>query len=122
MNWVDLGAVSDFPQNSISRVLVSKKNLLVANNNGDISVLRDKCPHQGASLSLGSIVNMRCAKFENGRPVFRSLGAAVQCPWHGWSFQLKDGQGIAKGNLKIRCFPVRLKGERIEIDLSSKKK
>ena len=56
MNWVDLGAVSDFPQNSISRVLVSKKDLLVANNNGDISVLRDKCPHQGAALSLGSIV------------------------------------------------------------------
>ena len=111
MNWLDLGAVSDFPQNSLTRVYMSKRDFLVANNNGDISVLRDKCPHQGAPLSLGSIVNMRCAKFENGRPVFGSLGAVVQCPWHGWSFQLRDSQGLAKGSRKIRSFSVRIKSK-----------
>jgi nitrite reductase (NADH) small subunit len=60
----------------------------------------DVCPHMGASLSGGFV--------ENG---------IVTCPWHAWRFRVTDGTWADNPRIKIGCYPVRVVGDDIQIQL-----
>ena len=47
---------------------------------GQVFALNDQCPHRGAPLSSGSV-----SAAADGRD-------CLQCPYHGWEFQVADGQ------------------------------
>lgn len=59
--------------------------------------LSDMCPHAGGSLSRGWV--------ERG---------AVQCPWHGWSFQLAPEDAPSDG---VTRYPVRVQDGEIQVEL-----
>ncbi len=131
---VDVGPVAAFPDGSIRPVVVGRRSLVVVHHAGCWHALRDRCPHQGAPLSRGRIVEQACAHLEQGRPVFGAAVPALQCPWHGWSFLLADGMhatgGIhAKGGIhatgtsaatataRVRSYPVRVVAGRVTIEM-----
>jgi nitrite reductase (NADH) small subunit len=60
----------------------------------------DVCPHMGASLGEGAV--------ENG---------IVSCPWHAWRFRLADGAWADYPRVKIGCYPVRIEGEEVQVEL-----
>jgi nitrite reductase (NADH) small subunit/3-phenylpropionate/trans-cinnamate dioxygenase ferredoxin subunit len=60
----------------------------------------DVCPHMGASLAGGDV--------EAG---------VVTCPWHGWRFRLADGVWADNPRLKIGCYPVRVVGDEIQVQV-----
>lgn len=62
--------------------------------------IEDTCPHMGASLSGGYV--------EDG---------VVTCPWHAWRFRLKDGVWADNPRIKIGCYPVRVQGEEVQIQV-----
>ncbi len=57
-------------------ILFSQRFVLYRNNQGQVIMLKDQCPHRGAALSLGWL--------EDG---------CIRCPYHGWKFQA-DGKCI----------------------------
>ena len=61
----------------------------------------DTCPHMGASLSGGYV--------ENG---------VVTCPWHAWRFRLADGAWADNPRVKIGCYPVRVVGDEVQVQVS----
>jgi phenylpropionate dioxygenase-like ring-hydroxylating dioxygenase large terminal subunit len=58
-------SLADGPQ----RVTLLGRNLVVFDAGGEPAVLGDLCIHRGAPLSKG-----------------RTVGAAIECPFHGWQF------------------------------------
>jgi len=62
------------------------------------SAIDDLCPHMGASLGSGPLVD-----------------GMVTCPWHAWRFRLCDGAWCDNPRLKVDVFEVRLDGDRIEV-------
>ncbi|MFM8891644.1 MAG: Rieske (2Fe-2S) protein [Planctomycetia bacterium] len=60
--------------------------------------LDDLCPHMGASLGSGPMVD-----------------GVVTCPWHAWRFRLCDGAWCDNPKLKVEVFDVRVEGGRIEV-------
>jgi nitrite reductase (NADH) small subunit/3-phenylpropionate/trans-cinnamate dioxygenase ferredoxin subunit len=68
--------------------------------NGAYHAIDDTCPHMGASLSGGYV--------EQG---------IVTCPWHAWRFRLADGAWADNPRLKIGCYPVRVEGDQIQIQV-----
>lgn len=58
---------------------VRNKNICIAHSREGIFAVSDKCPHNGASLSLGW-VSERCS---------------VVCPIHRYDFDLKTGRGLS---------------------------
>ena len=124
---VDVGPVAAFPDGSVRPVAVGRRSLVVVHHAGAWLALRDRCPHQGAPLSRGRIVEQACAHLEAGRAVFGSAVPALQCPWHGWSFLLANGK-LAAGMLaagtsaaaaaaRVRRYPVRVVAGRVTVEL-----
>lgn len=69
---------------------------------------RDHCPHQAAPVCRGRVTGTLLPSdvrtYRPGRD-----GEVLQCPWHGWEFDLVDGRHLAPGS------PVRLRGYPVEV-------
>ena len=66
----------------------------------EVYALDDFCPHMGASLAGGCVE-----------------GGVVTCPWHAWRFRLADGAWADNPRLKIGCYPVRVEGDDVEVQV-----
>src|SRR5262245_22389554 len=79
---------------------INGKLIAVFLHEGNYFAIDDVCPHMGASLSGGCV--------EAG---------VVTCPWHAWRFRLEDGAWADYPKVKIGCYPVRVEGEQIQVDV-----
>ncbi len=50
------------------------KPMAVWNENGEFHITNYVCPHSGGPLSEGKVA-----------------GGVIECPWHGWQFNIADG-------------------------------
>lgn len=84
-------------------VTLDNKLIALFRIDGQYFAIDDVCPHMGASLSGGYV--------ENG---------IVTCPWHAWRYRLADGAWADNPRVKIGCYPVRVVGEDVQIQLVGK--
>src|SRR5262245_26261361 len=83
-------------------VIVGKKLIALFLHGGCYHAIDDCCPHMGASLSDGWV--------EKG---------IVTCSWHAWRFRLADGAWADNPRIKIGCFPVRVVGDEIQVEVET---
>jgi nitrite reductase (NADH) small subunit/3-phenylpropionate/trans-cinnamate dioxygenase ferredoxin subunit len=81
-------------------VYLADKPIAVFLVGGKYYAIDDTCPHMGASLAGGFV--------ENG---------TVTCPWHFWRFHLHDGKWADNPRLGIGCYPVRVVGNEVQIQV-----
>ena len=73
--WYPVTFVRDLPiERPISFSLYNERLVLFKNSKGQLSCLRDRCPHRAAKLSDGQIIEGK-----------------IECLYHGWQFG-SDGQ------------------------------
>jgi nitrite reductase (NADH) small subunit/3-phenylpropionate/trans-cinnamate dioxygenase ferredoxin subunit len=94
--------VSELPEGQGRAVSVGSKLVAVFHQGGRYFAIDDVCPHMGASLSDGYV--------EDG---------IVTCPWHAWRFRLADGAWADNPRLKIGCYPVRVEGDEVQIQVDA---
>jgi nitrite reductase (NADH) small subunit/3-phenylpropionate/trans-cinnamate dioxygenase ferredoxin subunit len=90
----------DLAEGQAKAVVVGRKVIAVFRSGGAYHAIDDTCPHMGASLSEGFV--------ENG---------VVTCPWHAWRFRLADGAWADYPRVKIGCYPVRVEGDLVQIEV-----
>jgi NAD(P)H-dependent nitrite reductase small subunit len=94
--------VQELPEGEGRTVEISNKLVAVFHDQGGYYAIDDVCPHMGASLSGGHL--------EAG---------IVTCPWHAWRFRLKDGAWADNPRIKIGCYPVRVVGEEVQVQVGA---
>lgn len=72
--WIKVAEPGALDGRPLTQVQAGDRTLALANSNGRVTALDDRCPHFGASLSDGQI--------EDGK---------VICPWHGREYDLQTG-------------------------------
>ena len=77
--FVDVADVNDVPEGKTKHVEVKEKEILLANSDGKVYALCDRCSHMNAPLSMGAM---------NGK--------VVTCPMHGARFDVTTGKKIAE--------------------------
>ena len=92
--------VGEIAEGEGKAVQVGTKLIAVFHAGGAYRAIDDTCPHMGASLSDGYV--------ENG---------SVTCPWHAWRFRLSDGAWADNPRLKIGCYPVRVEGDEVQVQV-----
>ena len=99
-NWIRIGAVADFPVGEPRELVVEGTIVALFNVNGELFALDGICPHQGGPLGKGHLSD-----------------CIVTCPWHGFQFNVRNGQHQSSAQLRQPCFPVKVEAESVYIDL-----
>ena len=113
----DVGPAVEFPDGSVRRVQAGNRTLVVVNHAGQLHALRDQCPHQGAALSQGRVLELACARMQDGQPLFTGTEVVLQCPWHGWAFRLDDGNALGAPGARVRRYAARIDAGRVLVEL-----
>jgi phenylpropionate dioxygenase-like ring-hydroxylating dioxygenase large terminal subunit len=111
--WYFAGLVTDIKPDGVKAFSLAGEPIVLAREGDTIFALRDICPHRAAPLSAG------CVK-----------SGTVECPYHGWTFGLSDGQcksipalpednDMDVGRIAVRTYPVRQTGPLIWVYLRS---
>jgi nitrite reductase/ring-hydroxylating ferredoxin subunit len=77
--FVDVADVNDVPAGKMKHIEVGEKEILLANSEGRVYALCDRCSHNNAPLSMGAL---------NGKVVI--------CPMHGARFDVTTGRKVAE--------------------------
>ena len=93
--------VADVPAGTGKKVEVDGKAIALFCARGMIYAVAERCPHRGGPLSEGCVVEPH-----------------VTCPWHGWSFDVTNGNraGFPEGMGKITTYPVRIEGDDVLVE------
>lgn len=97
MHWVkifepDNKMLVDLATNKPQLLLVGGKRICLVRREGHWLAVEDTCPHNGESLSKGSV---------------NFLGEVV-CPWHGHRFNLKTGRECEQRSRDLETYPLKL--------------
>lgn len=102
-SWVDAGAISDLEFGPGAAVWVDDRWIAVFRTESGLRALDNPCPHAGAPLADGSIIDGK-----------------VVCFLHCWEFDLDTGRCDVGEEWNVRTYPVRDRDGRLEIDLGSR--
>jgi nitrite reductase/ring-hydroxylating ferredoxin subunit len=72
------------------------------NVEGTIYALDNTCPHAGGPLGEGKL-----------------SGELVECPWHGWRYNVRTGERPENPDFKVACYPVQVDGNLILVSIPS---
>jgi nitrite reductase/ring-hydroxylating ferredoxin subunit len=91
--FVKVAEVGDVPPGNVKPVKVNGMTIALCNVDGTFYALGDECVHRGGPLSEGYI--------ESGH---------LECPWHGWPFDVKTGAVLMNPNAKVPTYEVKVEG------------
>ena len=101
MKFVDTIKVSDLePGTSLSIELEGGHGVALFNVEGEIFALDNTCPHAGGPLGDGTLD-----------------GEVVECPWHGWKFNVRTGHRVKNPaeEWRVPSYPVRVENGFIQV-------
>jgi nitrite reductase/ring-hydroxylating ferredoxin subunit len=107
-----IARADDFPPGTRRIVEIDGRSIGVFNVDGTYYAPRNSCPHQGAPLCTGTVLASLTSsqpgdyRYEKGRRF-------LQCPWHGWEFDLASGQSwFDPARTRVRPYEVMVESGR----------
>ena len=97
---VRVAAVRDVPPGTSKEVLADDQVLALFNVDGKFYALDGVCPHAGGPLGEGTV-----------------QGTTVTCPWHGWQFDVTNGQNCLNARMTQKSFPVKVEGDDVLVEI-----
>ena len=97
--FVKVAEIDDVPEGMGIMVQLGERSVALFNVGGSFYAINNACPHAGGPLADGFLA-----------------GAEVTCPWHMWSFNVKDGSCSYDPRIRVPTYPVRVDGATILLD------
>ena len=101
MAWLEIGVQEDFPPGETRELVVADRMVAVCHTEGQLYALDGVCPHQGGPLGKGSLD-----------------GCVLTCPWHGWQFDVRDGQSLLSPHVRHPTIPIKVEAGRVWIEIA----
>jgi len=98
-NFVKVARRGEIPDGSGKTVEVDGRKIALFNTGGRFYAIDNTCRHRGGPLGEGDL-----------------MGTTVVCPWHGWEYNVTNGQSVDDPSVKVACFAVRVDGDDILIE------
>lgn len=101
--------------------LLEGREIAVFNLDGEIYAYTSWCPHQGGPCGEGSISGTLDATFDpetlQVRVEWTKDGEILNCPWHGWEYDIRTGECISRSGVRLPSHEVTVKDGKIFVDL-----
>lgn len=99
--WVRVAALDDVPPGTLKAVVENGTAIALANVDGDVYALEDRCSHQDYPISDGELD-----------------GTRLQCIYHGAEFDACSGKALTLPAIRpVKSFPVEIRDEDVYVDL-----
>lgn len=100
--WVRVAAVTECPPGSLLGVRAGTQSVVLANVDGDLYALEDRCSHQDFPLSDGEL-----------------SGSKLTCIHHGATFDACTGRATGLPALRpVKSFPVEIRDDAVFVDVA----
>jgi nitrite reductase/ring-hydroxylating ferredoxin subunit len=114
VSWEDIGSVADFERDGHVIGRVGGREVGVVAANGELRGVRNRCPHHGGPLCLGTVRE----RVAGGPGSYELAGTTVlRCPWHGWEFDPATGRCLDDDSMRVAVYPAKVEGGRVFVDL-----
>ncbi|MBK9306316.1 MAG: Rieske 2Fe-2S domain-containing protein [Nitrospira sp.] len=97
-DFVRVARRHEIPPGTGRTVAVDGIWIALFNVDGLFYAIDNSCPHAGGPLGEGNL----CER-------------VVECPWHGWKFDVTSGERVGNPNFQVTCCEVRVQGDDIQI-------
>jgi nitrite reductase (NADH) small subunit/3-phenylpropionate/trans-cinnamate dioxygenase ferredoxin subunit len=98
--FVTVAKAEEIPPGTGKTVDVNGVWIALFNVDGSFYAMDNTCPHAGGPLGEGHLTSH-----------------VVECPWHGWEFNVCTGERVGNPNLTVDCCQVRVEGEFVQVAL-----
>lgn len=99
--WARVAAADEVPPGELRAVSTDRGPLVLANVDGDIYALEDRCSHQDYPLSAGDL------EYDE-----------LECPFHGARFDVRNGRAVQLPAVTpVRTFPVEMRDGHVYVRL-----
>ncbi|MDD5543803.1 MAG: Rieske 2Fe-2S domain-containing protein [Acidobacteriia bacterium] len=99
-NFVKVAASHEIPEGTGKAIEVDGKAIALFNVHGKFYALDNTCAHRGGPLGDGMVDDN-----------------IVTCPWHGWQWDVVNGQSLFNPQITVKAYPVTVEGEDIKVAL-----
>lgn len=96
--YITVAQVDEIPPGTCRTVEVDGLFLALCNVNGRFRAVDNTCPHAGGPLGEGTLD-----------------GEVLECPWHGWRFNVRTGQRPENPVISVACVEVRVLGTNVQV-------
>jgi len=94
--WHELKSATDIPDGQVSYCGADGRSLFVYREKNEFRVYDSRCPHQVTNI-----------------PHLALEGFRLTCPKHQWSFDIKTGECVAKGNRPLKHFDAKVENGKL---------
>ena len=99
-SWTYLMDLVHLPEDTMTVAFPCGLPILLVKNNGNVYAVSNKCAHMGCTLSRGSL-----------------WGLTVRCPCHEWSFDLRTGEFVTAGEIRLPVYETKVEADRIYVKI-----
>jgi nitrite reductase/ring-hydroxylating ferredoxin subunit len=98
--FVKVATVADLLPGKVKQITINDKMIALCNVGGKFYALDNVCLHRGGPLGEGYLD-----------------GEKLECPWHGWQFDVKTGAVTFNPREKVPTYEVRIEGGNVLVAL-----
>ena len=115
MNYHYICKVDELLEDKPKIIEIDGKSIGIIHKNGKYYAIRNECPHRLSPLCKGTLggtmLPSNPQEYKYGMD-----GQVIQCPWHGWEFDLETGKALFEtSKLRVTTYPVELKNDEIYV-------
>lgn len=97
--WHDVCAIDEVVEGALLSKPARGRFILLIKIGSDIYAYADRCPHIGAPLSDGRLINNR-----------------ITCRHHHWQFNVQTGKSVRPSGSKLMAYPLRIEDGRVMVE------
>ena len=99
--WVKIADLSECPPGNLLEVEAGREHIVLANVDGDVYALQNRCSHQDLPLSDGELE-----------------GDRLECLYHGARFDVCTGKAVGLPAIKpVPSYDVQIRGQEIFVQI-----
>lgn len=128
---------SEVPLDGGKLVTVAGRAIALFRVGEEYFAINNRCPHEGGSLCHGRLLSLLRSD-EPGTYRLSRRNEMLQCPWHGWEFDIRTGQSwcdperirtrsyavtvepgekLVKGPYTAETFPISVDGDYLVVEI-----
>lgn len=116
-----VGQASEITEGERIIVELEGREICVFNVKGNYHALLNWCVHQGGPCCEGTVSGTYESSFDretlDTELIWKKEGEVLNCPWHGWEYDITTGNCLSDGQRKLPSYPVKIEDGNIIVDV-----